>query len=142
MKFIIANRFSIRDLKPEVKHIVISVCEPDYPFARLPENRNRLGLLQLVFTDIDKIESAKQIGQEEFLMTREQAKEILNFVNKYKKKIKLIICQCDGGISRSSGIAAALSKILNDDDTWVFKSKNYVPNMHVYRLLINEHQYQ
>ena len=139
MEFLITNRHSIKYLKPEVKHIVISICEPDYPFPRLPENRQRRGLLQLKFTDIDKVDTAKQIGQEHLLMTKDQAKEILSFVNKYKNKANLIICQCDGGVSRSSGTAAALSKILNNDDRWVFGSKNYIPNMYVYRLLMNEY---
>jgi len=139
MEFLVANRHQITRLKPEVEHIVISVCEPDYPFARLPENKQRLGLLQLIFTDIDKVETARQIGQEAFLMTRKQARKILSFVKKYKGKVKLIVCQCDGGVSRSSGTAAALSKILNGDDSWVFNSFRYVPNMHVYRLLISEY---
>jgi len=138
MKFLIANRYSILHLKPEADHIVISICEPEYSFPSLPKNSNRLGLLQLKFSDLDR-NSAKQIGQEHMLMTKDQAKEILNFVNKYKNKVKLILCQCDGGVSRSSGTAAALSKILNNDDKWVFSSRNYAPNMYVYRLLINEY---
>ena len=139
MEFLITNRHNITYLRPEVDHVVISICEPDYPFARLPENKQRLGLLQLKFTDLDWVDAAKEIGQDHLLMTKDQAKEILSFVNEYKNKIKLIICQCDGGVSRSSGTAAALSRILNNDDEWVFSSRNYVPNMHVYRLLINEY---
>jgi len=139
MKFLITNRYGITYLKPEVDHVVISICEPENSFPDLPENNKRLGLLQLKFTDLDRVDTARQIGQEHMLMTKDQAKEILIFVNEYKDKVGLIICQCDGGVSRSSGTAAALSKILNDDDEWVFSSRNYIPNMHVYRLLINEH---
>jgi len=139
MKFLITNRHAITYLKPEVDHVVISICAPGYLFPNLPENNKRLGLLQLEFVDLDRIEIARQMGQEHMLMTKDQAKEILSFVNEYKDKVELIICQCDAGISRSSGAAAALSKILNNDDEWVFSSTNYVPNMHVYRLLINEY---
>jgi len=139
MKFLITNRHSITYLKPEVDHVVISICEPENSFPDLPENNKRLGLLQLKFTDLDRVDTAREIGQEHMLMTKDQAKEVLSFVNEYKNKVELIICQCDGGVSRSSGTAAALSKILNNDDEWVFSSTNYVPNMHVYRLLINEY---
>ena len=139
MRFLITNRHGIHYLRPEVDHIVISICEPESSFPDLPENNKRLGLLQLKFTDLDRLDLAKEIGQEHLLMTRDQAKKVLSFVNEYKNKIKLIICQCDGGISRSSGTAAALSKILNNDDEWVFSSRNYIPNIHVYRLLINEY---
>jgi len=139
MKFLITNRYGITYLRPEVDHIVISICAPGYLFPDLPENERRLGLLQLKFVDLDRVDIAKQMGQEHLLMTKDQAKEILSFVNEFENKVSLIICQCDAGISRSSGTAAALSKILNDDDKWVFDSINYAPNMYVYRLLINEY---
>lgn len=139
MKFLITNRHGITYLKPEVDHIVISICAPGYLFPDLPENERRLGLLQLKFVDLDRVDIAKQMGQEHLLMTKDQAKEILSFVNEFKDEVNLIICQCDAGISRSSGTAAALSKILNNDDKWVFDSINYAPNMYVYRLLINEY---
>ena len=142
MKFLITNREKITSLDGLLnqKHIVISMCEPDMglDFPELPGNPNRLGVLRLSFADIDDINSAKQIGQEHYLMTKDQAEEVIAFVSKYMmNSIETIICQCDGGISRSSGMAAALSKILNGDDSWVFNSKEYVPNRYVYRLIMN-----
>lgn len=141
MKFLITNRERITSLDGLLsqKHIVISICEPDLNlgFPELPKNPSRLGVLRLSFTDIDDINAAKQIGQAHYLMAREQAEEVVAFVRKYVNSIETIVCQCDGGISRSSGMAAALSKILNGDDSWVFNSKEYVPNMLVYRMIIN-----
>jgi len=141
MKFLITNREKIISLDGLLnqKHIVISICEPDMglDFPELPENPNRLGVLRLSFTDIDDIDAAKQIGQAHYLMTKEQAEEVVVFVKKYANSIETIVCQCDGGISRSSGMAAALSKIFNWDDSWVFDSKEYVPNMFIYSMIIN-----
>lgn len=141
MKFLITNRNRITSLDGLLhsKHIVISMCEPDMnlDFPVLPKNPNRLGVLQLSFADLDNINDAKQIGQGHYLMTKEQAEEVVAFVSKHVNSIETIVCQCDGGISRSSGMAAALSKILNGDDSWVFDSKEYVPNMLVYRMIIN-----
>lgn len=141
MKFLITNRGRIASLDGLLrsKHIVISICEPGMglAFPELPENSNRLDVLRLSFTDMDSVDNAKQIGQAHFLMTKEQAKKVVGFVNKYVGSIDTIICQCDGGVARSSGMAAALSKVLNGDDSWVFNSKEYVPNMFVYRLIMN-----
>ena len=83
MEFLITNREKITYLKLEMPYIVISVREPEKDFPKLREDSNRLGLLQLTFTDLDTKESAKQIGQEHLLMTEDQAKEILAFVSKY-----------------------------------------------------------
>ena len=141
MKFLITNRIRITSLDGLLnqKHIVISICEPDMglEFPILPENPSRLGVLQLSFADLDDIDSAKQIGQGHFLMTKKQARKVIAFVNKHMDSIETIICQCDGGISRSSGIAAALGSILNGHDSWVFNSEEYVPNMFVYRMIMN-----
>lgn len=139
MKFLITNRDKITCLKLEISHIVISICEPEKDFPELLENNKRLGLLQLIFTDEDKVGSAKQIGQEHLLMTKEQAQEVISFIDKHSDLAEAIVCQCDGGISRSSGMAAALSKILNGDDSWIFNSKEYVPNMYVYKMIMNEY---
>ena len=141
MKFLITNRNRITSLDGLLnqKHIVISMCEPDMnlDFPRLPGNSNRRGVLRLSFADLDNINDAKQIGQAHYLMTKEQAEEVIAFVNKHVNSIETIICQCDGGVSRSSGMAAALSKIFNGDDSWVFNSREYVPNMFVYRMIMN-----
>jgi len=141
MKFLITNRNRITSLDGLLnqKHIVISMCEPDMnlDFPVLPKNPNRLGVLQLSFADLDNINDAKQVGQAHYLMTQEQADQVVAFVNEHMDSIETIICQCDGGVSRSSGMAAALSKILNGDDSWVFNSKEYVPNRYVYRLIMN-----
>lgn len=141
MKFLITNRIRITSLDGLLhsKHIVISICEPEMGlnFPVLPENPNRLGVLKLSFTDLDGADAAKQIGQEHLLMTKKQAQKIVAFVNKYMDSVETIICQCDGGVSRSSGTAAALSNILNGHDSWVFNSKEYVPNMFVYRMIMN-----
>jgi hypothetical protein len=66
------------------------------------------------------------------------AKAILDFVTEGQRRLMdLCICQCDGGVSRSSGIAAALSYILNQDDTWVFNDPRYLPNRLVYRTILD-----
>ena len=46
-------------------------------------------------------------------------------------------CITRGGISRSAGVAAALSYIITQDDTWVFIAPRYLPNRLVYRTILD-----
>ena len=66
------------------------------------------------------------------------AKEIVDFVANFVtwENLELIVCQCDAGISRSAGIAAALAKCLNGDDKYYFK--HFLPNSLVYSQIIKE----
>jgi hypothetical protein len=67
-------------------------------------------------------------------------RQILDFVAEGQRQhIDLCVCQCDAGISRSAGVAAALSYILNQDDTWVFKDPWYMPNRLVYCTILNDY---
>ena len=62
------------------------------------------------------------------------AKEIVDFVEEYRYVVGTIIRQCEAGISRSAGIAAALSKCINGDDKYFFN--RYLPNSLVYSKII------
>ena len=48
----------------------------------------------------------------------------------------MVICQCDAGISRSSGMAAAIAKAFNGEDNWLFE--HYIPNRTVYRKVLEK----
>jgi len=43
--------------------------------------------------------------------------------------INTFVCQCEAGISRSAGAAAALCIIDGQDDSWIYKEKH--PNAHI-----------
>ena len=64
-------------------------------------------------------------------ITDDDAKRIASTVKKYQDKVKQIFVHCDAGISRSAGVAAAISKYLNNDDFKWF-SPPYDPNMTCY----------
>lgn len=70
-------------------------------------------------------------------MSDEDAKNIVNFVFKHND-VNNIVVHCDAGISRSAGVAAALSKIFNNDDMEYFSQESiYEPNMCCYREILN-----
>lgn len=64
-------------------------------------------------------------------ITDEDASRIAKTVKKYKNKVQQIIVHFDAGISRSAGVAAAISRYLNNDDFKWF-SPPYDPNMMCY----------
>lgn len=53
-----------------------------------------------------------------------------------KNKSKKIYCLCDAGISRSSGIAAALCKIYNGNDSHIWNDWHYEPNKYIYNTIL------
>ena len=70
------------------------------------------------------------------LFNEDQAKEIKNFVDKYKDEVDMIVSQCHAGISRSSAVAAALADYLKvGDSNDYFENNKYCPNYYVYGVL-------
>jgi protein tyrosine phosphatase len=71
-------------------------------------------------------------------MTRIEAEQIIDIVKQFKNIINKIVVHCGAGVSRSAGVAAALGKWLNDDDSFIFDNSKYCPNRTCYRLVLNE----
>lgn len=67
--------------------------------------------------------------------TIKHAKQIKKFIKKVKDFDNLFIV-CDYGISRSSGICAALSKVLYNNDFDIWNDPRYTPNAHIYKTLL------
>jgi predicted protein tyrosine phosphatase len=136
MRFLVKSIDEISIFKTDKKHILISIKSPDSHWANLPVLKSRIKTLYVSFHDFDGDRYPKMIKNPKIvLFKKEQAKKILEFVNANINKVDLIVCQCEAGISRSAGVAGALSKIYNNDDTLFFKK--YIPNKYVYNMLLN-----
>jgi len=132
MNFYIHSRESAEDFtKRDITstYAIISITEPREAIADLPDNR----ILRLQFHDIDREVTGCK------LFAIEDAKEILKFVEKQIAHVNFFIIHCHAGISRSAGVAAALSKIYNQTDEYIFTSGKYMPNMLVYRTILEEY---
>ena len=70
-------------------------------------------------------------------ISKETAEEIANFAKEWWNKVDQIVVHCDGGVSRSAGVAAAILKYFTGDDSEIFDNPNYYPNMLVYRMVLN-----
>ena len=99
-------------------------------FPTLSEE-NRLGLLQLAFAD-----TADPDRPDSF--TASHAAEVLDFVAQIWDRIEILLIHCEAGMSRSPGVAAALSRIYyGDDGPW---GEYDFPNSLVYQRLVDGHQ--
>lgn len=131
-------------------HAIISIGEPrpwreGYTgLAEFADNELRQGVLQLQFYDIDMlsitnagyIHEIKESGGHG-LFTDDQATQVANFVNEMKSKIEVLVCHCEAGISRSSGMGAAIDLSINGTDERIFNDIRYIPNMFVYRKVLD-----
>jgi len=143
MNFSVLSRKNIKCFKTDLKHIIISASDPYDEPPIIPNQENCLGTLRLKFHDwgetekerIKKMESSPT-AQKQVFFSEEDARKIVDFVANNIKNTDLIVCQCDAGISRSSAMAAALSKYITGSDEYFYK--HYLPNSLVYRLLLNE----
>ena len=141
------SRVNVEKFVTDLPHIVISIREPDSPGyvnerAKLPDNPNRIAELYLDFCDMDCRKTGpdklQEIGYK--LFSKDDAKAILSMVKITEPYINLIVVNCPGGISRSSGVAAALSILLKipDGDNQYFNPKGpYTPNRFVYRTILD-----
>lgn len=155
MKVIALSRLFAERISGELKepHAIISIGDPEPSRERgtgqaeFAENEYRIGLLRLDFYDIDVtsitnagyvIEIQKALKEYEHgLFTDELANQILDFVEEMKDKVKVIVCHCEAGVSRSSGTAAAILRILTGSDDKIFNDPRYIPNIFVYRKILN-----
>lgn len=129
MKIDVLSRLQMENYSEKRKHAIISISGPETK-VNIPENNNCREILFLKFHDIDiQLNNMK-------LFTIEDAEKILKFVFKHKDYIDKLFVHCQAGISRSSAVAAALSKIIYNDDTKIFNSPLYCPNMMVYNTIL------
>jgi len=136
---IIKDRVGIQNFTSDVPYVIISITDTSKNFPALKNVPNLKDILRLRFTDDDHDINQNKDGMKYDckLFTESQARKIWNFVNNADFDDGLIVCQCDGGISRSSAIAAAIWKVLTNDDSVIFRDKRYVPNMFVYRMMLD-----
>lgn len=109
---------------------IISITDTDKPDVVFGRFANIHGILRLKFDDVQ--------GDEPNAMTVEDALNILEFVSVAQMDPVLrLIVHCEGGVSRSAGIAAAIKTILKQDDMDIFRNPKYAPNKHCYYTLLN-----
>lgn len=72
------------------------------------------------------------------VISDEDAKKIVSFIKKWYDKVDTIIVHCNAGISRSSGVCAAIMKAMTGDDSQIFNNPRYLPNTTCYKKVLEE----
>lgn len=116
------------DFECEHPWACISIATTEDEFVRI-DQRNQLGLLQLAFADM-----TQRIPGLIFFDS-EHAHDILDFVTHYWLQIDVLMVHCEMGLSRSPAVAAAVSRLKKGKNRRFFREP-YVPNGHVYRVLL------
>ena len=107
------------------KSAVVSFADDKDEFLDFPKN---IDVLKVVFYDIRPSSTVK----EHYDDLLPEAHEIAHFVHQKVLEGKDIICQCDYGISRSAGLAAAILQRYAHRGIDVFADYKYTPNQFVY----------
>jgi len=133
MKILVKSKFEIESLNTiHEPHVIISIRHPIDIRPKVQKNNKTIDVLYLKFDDIDDI-------SEPHAFTAYHASKIMRFLNKYKGLFETIVVHCLMGISRSAGVAAALSCYYNGSDSEFFKT--YKPNLLVKKYLLEEMQF-
>jgi predicted protein tyrosine phosphatase len=117
----------------DISTVVISIRDPESSKADL--KFNPLDAIFLAFDDVDHpvCLSPKRMCNP---LTNEDARDIALFVNRWWGYVKLIIVNCEAGISRSAGVGAAILKYKTGDDIQIFGNQRYYPNRTCYRKVL------
>ena len=143
------SRLFAEEIVPDmdIRHAVISIANPtNREPAEFKLNEYLKEVLYLKCYDIDfsdgNVTATRAAILEKYgygLFTDDQAEEVVDFVMKVKDSVEAIVCHCDAGISRSAGVGAAISLILNGSDKGIFIDERYIPNMHIYRKILDNY---
>lgn len=110
---------------------IVSFADEEDDFLDFPKDND---VLKIVFYDIRPSSTIK----EHYDRLLPEAKDIAKFVNQKILEGKDIICQCDYGISRSAGLAAAILERYAHRGIDVFANYKYTPNQFVYNKVYQE----
>lgn len=132
MKFKVMSRDKVRRYsytRIKDKTIIISITDRGAQCVKFNPNPQITATLHIYFDDVNLGENG--------CITTSNADQILSFVNDNLNGTQNIVVQCEAGISRSSGICAALMLILKENDTNIFTNDDYCPNIYCYRTILN-----
>lgn len=130
MKFTVLNQKQAVEYKPDGRAVLIGITDPDT--QPVSYTGTYVEVLPLQFHDMDKTYAGYKT------IDPEDAKKILELVLRHEEVLGEVVVHCGAGISRSSAVAAALSKILTGCDGQFFQPP-FVPNRLVYSTILYEH---
>lgn len=127
------SRERVSQYKPDQKAVLISITCPTDKWPFVVEDRYEK-ILRLKFDDVSNPTNFF-VEMDDSQAARVAA--LANWAQKQKDDIQIVV-NCDAGISRSSGTAAAIAKYFLKDDMFYFNNGAYSPNMLVYTKILQK----
>jgi len=136
MRILVRSRESLHHLdETDGAVAVVSISDDASDFPVVPSACDCRDVLRLHFEDIETSFDAFG-GKPPKAFTADQAREVAAFVGRLPGDIDSLVFQCEAGISRSAGMAAAVARWLGQDDLRFFR--DHLPNRLVYRLMLEQ----
>ena len=135
MQFLVLPKESAKEFRSPVPWAAISISEKLEFLPQLAEE-NRVGLLQLAFYDFSNPDFRMNGVTEEAFFSHEQAEQILDFYFGMRDRAEVMLVHCEAGVSRSPGVAAALTVVQDGPRTDHIWFARYCPNILVYRRIL------
>ena len=110
---------------------IVSFSDTEDDFIEFPKGAD---VLQIAFYDV----RPHTVVKEHYDKILPEAKQIAEYIYQKKLEGKDLICQCDYGISRSAGCAAAVLQRWGKKGIEVFADYRYTPNQFVYNKVLKE----
>lgn len=132
----VLDRDTVRFVRHQEPYAVISITDPQLIPPTLAPSPYCAAVLRLRFSDVDERFARMQVSTPYVIaFTSEMAQQVAHFVNEhFGQGIRLFIIHCEAGMSRSAGIATAISQHYNLDE--IFFLTHYRPNIWVRRLML------
>lgn len=124
----------------EAGTFVVSIADTDAPPVQLANAP--AGILLLSFDDVYPATDGEDDEGAAFSrplqpMSEEQAERIARFLVLNRPHMRMLVCQCRFGQSRSAGVAAAAAEWISGDGAFIFGDARFLSNRHVYRLVLD-----
>jgi predicted protein tyrosine phosphatase len=138
---LVLSRAEAATVAPDEPYILVSVTDPNSDAATFAQSSHLRAVLRLQFHDIAGVTNPilkPFADSNEVAMSDEDGSSVVAFVRRFvPNEAQFVVVHCEAGISRSAGIAAAVSKIWNGADNFYFE--RYLPNSWVYRQVLAHH---
>jgi predicted protein tyrosine phosphatase len=132
----VLDRASACSVSHDEPYAVISIADPSQGHPHLVSTTLLRGVLTLHFSDVDERFARLNVTSRYLAAySPEMAQETATFVERLLSEgVRLFVIHCEAGVSRSAGIAAALSRHFNGEES--FFTAHFKPNPWVRKLLL------
>ena len=132
----VLDRDGVRACSHQEPYTVLSITDPQYRHPELKRNDFCQAVLQISFSDVgEQAARLKAVSPHVTAFTLALAAQVADFVSEQVRAgTGLLVINCEAGMSRSAGVAAALSQFYNHDETFFFE--HYRPNAWVRSLVL------